>query len=302
MVGQELGPDSIPFSIKPLSDGPAKRSARPKRKAFSLTSFVVVSPRRICAIFLLAVCLRVVASSSVVLADDSADTLLQRALYFSDLYNWRAARPYFTKSQQMYEAAGDKRNALYARLGAIRAGAEPAPLIRLSYMLGQELAANPLLQSDKELRMFCLIVKGDFDGESDTPAMRRDWTEVASLAQSLGNTKWQYRAQGQLGFADFYDGDLPGAQRNVAQALIDATKAGDIGGQIFYLSTTASGLVLQGMNDQANLYAIRAIAIAEANPDAGYPIIAHQARLSAMVQAGQVDCSTRRVEEVIRPP
>jgi len=103
-------------------------------------------------------------------------------------------------------------------------------------MLDQELAANPLLQSDKELRMFCLIVKGDFDGESDTPAMRQDWTEVASLAQALGNTRWQYRAQGQLGFADFYDGDLPGAQRNVAQALIGTTKTGDIGGQLFYLS------------------------------------------------------------------
>jgi len=153
----------------------------------------------------------VAASSSAVLADDTADTLLQRGLYFSDLYNWRAARPYFTKSQQLFEAAGDKRNALYARLGAIRAGAEPAPLPKLSYMLDQELAANPLLQSDKDLRMFCLIVKGDFDGESDTPAMRRDWTEVASLAHALGNTKWQYRAQGQLGFADFYDGDLPGA-------------------------------------------------------------------------------------------
>jgi tetratricopeptide (TPR) repeat protein len=242
------------------------------------------------------------ASSSPVSADDAAYTQLQRALYFSDLYNWRAARPYFTKSQQMYEAAGDKRNALYARLGAIRAGAEPAPLIKLSYMLGQELAANPLLQSDKELRMFCLIVKGDFDGESDTQAMRRDWTEVASLAQSLGNTKWQYRAQGQLGFADFYDGDLPGAQRNVAQALIGATKAGDIGGQIFYLSTTAGGLVLQGMNDQANLYAIRAIAIAEANPDAGYPIIAHQARLSAMVQAGQVTAAQEELKKLFARP
>ncbi len=65
--------------------------------------------------------------------------------------------------------------------------------------------------------MFCLIVKGDFDGESDTPAMRHDWTEVASLAQALANTKWQYRALGQLGFVDFYDADLSGAQRNVAQ-------------------------------------------------------------------------------------
>src|ERR1700684_3815461 len=220
--------------------------------------------------FILVLATLLTASSTEALADDTAETLLQRALYFSDLYNWRTARPYFTKSQQMYEAAGDKRNALYARLGAIRAGAEPAPLLRLSYMLGQELAANPLLQSDKELRMFCLIVKGDFDGESDTRAMRRDWTEVASLAQGLGNTKWQNRAQGQLGFADFYDGDLPGAQRNVAQALIGATKAGDIGGQIFYLSTTASGLVLQGMNDQANQYATRAIAISEGTPDTGH--------------------------------
>lgn len=302
MVGHELGPDRIPFSIRPLSEGPAKRSARPKRKAFPLTSSIVVSLRRIRAIFLLAVCLLVVASSSVVLADDSANTLLQRALYFSDLYNWRAARPYFTKSQQMFEAAGDKRNALYARLGAIRAGAEPAPIPRLSFMLDQELATNPFLQSDKELRMFCLIVKGDFDEESDTPAMRRDWTEVVSLAQALGNTKWQYRAQGQLGFADFYDGDLPGAQRNVAQALIGATKTGDIGGEIFYLSTTASGLVLQGMNAEATQYADRAIAIADANPDSGYPIIAHQARLSAMVQGGQVAAAQEELKKLLARP
>jgi CHAT domain-containing protein len=150
--------------------------------------------------------------------------------------------------------------------------------------------------------MFCLIVKGDFDGESDTPAMRRDWTQVASLAQALGNTKWQYRAQGQLGFADFYDGDLPGAQRNVAQALIGATKTADIGGQIFYLSTTASGLVLQGMNDQGNQYASRAIAIADANPDAGYPIIAHQARLSAMVQLGQVAAAQEELKKLLARP
>jgi CHAT domain-containing protein len=253
-------------------------------------------------VILLVAGLLLAASSSPVSADDAADTQLQRALYFSDLYNWRAARPYFIQSQQMFEAAGDKRNALYARLGAIRAGAEPAPLLKLSYMLDQELAANPLLQSDKELRMFCLIVKGDFDGESDTPAMRRDWTEVASLAQALGNTKWQYRAQGQLGFADFFDGDLPGAQRNVAQALIGATKTGDIGGQIFYLSTTASGLVLQGMNDQANEYASRAIAIAEENPDAGYPIIAHQARLSAMVQLGQVAAAQEQLKKLLARP
>lgn len=283
--------------------GPPVRFRHTKlgHKPFIVNPSIQVSWRRLLRLVLV-LSILVTASSSTVLADDDANTLLQRALYFSDLYNWRAARPYFTKAQPIFEAKGDKRNALYARLGAIRAGAEPAPLPKLSYMLDQQLATNPLLQSDKELRMFCLIVKGDFDGESDTTAMRRDWSEVASLAQALGNTKWQYRAQGQLGFADFFDGDLPGAQRNVAQALIGATKTGDIGGQIFYLSTTASGLVLQGMNDQANLYAMRAIALAEANPDAGYPIIAHQARLSAMVQAGQVAAAQEELKKLFARP
>jgi CHAT domain-containing protein len=221
--------------------------------------------------------------------NDEADTTLQRALHFAGLYNWHASRPYFIKAQQLFEAAGDKRNALYAHFGAIRAGADPAPITELSYRLAQELATNPILQSDKELRMLCLIVKGDFDGEIDVPAMRRDWTEVAALARELGNAKWQYRAQGQLGFADFHDGDLAAAQRNVGAALIAATNAGDVGAQIFYLSATANGLLSQQMNDQAIIYAERAISIAEANPDAGYPVLAEHARLLAMLQAGRIE-------------
>src|SRR5437867_12949027 len=162
--------------------------------------------------------------------------------------------------KQLFETTGDKRNTLYAHLGAIRAGADPAPITEQSYRLAQELATNPILQSDKELRMFCLIIKGDFDGEIDVPAMRRDWSEVAALARELGNSKWQYRAQGQLGFADFYDGDLAAAQRSVGAALIAALNAHDVGAQIFYLSATANGLESQQMNDQAITYAERAIA------------------------------------------
>ncbi|HWY54142.1 MAG TPA: CHAT domain-containing protein [Terriglobales bacterium] len=222
-------------------------------------------------------------------ANDEAETSLQRALHFADLYNWHASRPHFTRAQQLFEAAGDKRNALYAHFGAIRAGGDPAPITEIAYRLGQELATNPILESDKELRMFCLIVKGDFDGEIDVPAMRRDWTEVAALAREMADTKWQYRAQGQLGFADFYDGDLASAQRNVGAALIAAINAGDVGAQIFYLSATANGLLSQQMNDQAIIFAERAITVAEANPDAGYPMVAQHLKLLAMLQAGRME-------------
>ncbi len=227
------------------------------------------------------------------------EVLLQRALHFADLYNWHASRPYFTRAQQLFEAAGDNRNALYAHLGAVRAGADQAPITDLSYRLAQELATNPILQSDKELRMFCLIVKGDFDGEIDVPAMRRDWTEVASLAKELGNAKWQYRAQGQLGFADFYDGDLASAQRNVGTALIAASTAGDVGAQIFYLSATANGLLSQQMNEQAIQYAQRAIALAEENPDAGYPVLAQHARLLGMVQTGRIEGARSELDSLL---
>jgi tetratricopeptide (TPR) repeat protein len=230
---------------------------------------------------------------------DSPEAVLSRGLYFSHLYNWTAARPYLIEAKQRFESSGDKRNALYAELAAIRAGLDPIPMMERSYQLAQELATNPILQSDKELRMFCLAVKGDIDGEADSAAMRRDWTEVSALARELGNAKWQYRALGQLGFADFYDGDLSGAQKKVAEALIGATAIKDIGGEIFFLSTTATGLAMQGMNDQTLLYADRAIALANATPDAGYPVIAEQARLLAMVNMGRTDAAQTELKKVL---
>src|SRR5215475_10690489 len=175
--------------------------------------------------------------------EKSAEVLLQRGLYFSDLYNWSAARPYLVKSQQLFEINGDHRCLLYAQLAAIRAGTHSASLPQLSEMISRELRSNPILETDKELRMFSFVVKGELDGEIDSIAMRRDWAEVSRLAHELGNPKWEYRAQGQIGFADFYDGDLSSAQKNVAEALIGATRLNDIGGQIFYLSTTAEGFV-----------------------------------------------------------
>ncbi len=52
--------------------------------------------------------------------------------------------------------------------------------------------------------------------------MRRDWHEVGTLAREVDNKKWQYRTQGELGFADFYDGDLA-APSGTLGALIAAS-------------------------------------------------------------------------------
>ena len=53
-----------------------------------------------------------------------ADELLQRGQHLAELYNWADAFPAFENAEKEFNALGDKRNALYALLGAIRATSE----------------------------------------------------------------------------------------------------------------------------------------------------------------------------------
>jgi CHAT domain-containing protein len=150
--------------------------------------------------------------------------------------------------------------------------------------------------------MFCLTVKGDIDGEIDSLAMRLDWQEVHDLARQLGNVKWQYRAQGQLGFADYYDGDISSAERNVGAALIGAIGSKDTGAQLFYLAATANGYQDRHLDDQAIEYADRAIALADSVPDAGFPIIAHEVRVSVLLHAGRTDAALTELNTTLARP
>ena len=177
----------------------------------------------------------------------------KRALYLADLYNWADAAPEFTEAERLFTAEGDARNAFYARFGRIRANIEcdQQSLPAVSVQRSQELDNNPLLQTDKQLRMFCLIVKGDIDTETDTGAMRQDWEEVRSLASDLGDKKWEYRALAYLGIAAFYNADLETARTNVGIALAEAVKAQDVALQMRFLSILANGLVQTRVYEQA---------------------------------------------------
>src|SRR6266705_5176952 len=140
--------------------------------------------------------LLIACSSCVEAQQPQAKELLARALHLADLYNWADAAPAFTEAEKLFAGAGDQRNTLYAGLGRIRSNIEreQQALPMVSAQLAEALEDDPLLQNDKELRMFCLIVKGDIDTETNTGAMRRDWEQVMKLAQDLGDSKWKYRA------------------------------------------------------------------------------------------------------------
>src|SRR5690242_16133954 len=174
-----------------------------------------------------------------------AQELLENALSLANLYNWADAAADFGQAERIFTQAGDRRNALYAHLGLLRATIEQKQnaLPAESAQLALDLASNPLLQSDKELRMFALIVKGDIDTETNTGAMRHDWEAVEQLAGETGDKKWQYRALAQLGIASFYNGDLEAARKQVGTALQRATDLGDNAAQVRFLTILANGLV-----------------------------------------------------------
>src|SRR6266404_5881315 len=230
---------------------------------------------------------------------DDPDVLLKRALRYGDLYHWADAASLFTQAEQIYIERGDSRNALYAHLGRLRSTMEQLSLPEVSHKLGVDLDNNPLLQSDNELRLFCLIVRGDIDGEIDAVPMRRDWEAALKVAHALGDNKWENRASGEIGFSLFLAGDVTAARQKVTAALIGATMLQDAGAQIRYLAAIGHGFVQLGSYDDALGYFDKALTIAAANPDAGYQFVVNEGRLQAFRRMGKLDAAEQLADEII---
>ena len=230
---------------------------------------------------------------------DDPEVLLKKGLHLGDWYNWADAAPLFTEAEQLFTARGDRRNALFAHLGRIRATMEQLSLPEVSEELGTELDKNPLLQSDKELRLFCLMVLGDIDGEIDAAPMRHDWEAALKLAHEVGDKKLENRASGELGFALFLEGDMAAARQKVAGALMGAVLLGDTGAQIRYLAAVGHAYVQMGSYDDALGYFDKALKIAAANPDAGYQFVVNEGRLQAFRSMGKLDAAEQLADEII---
>jgi CHAT domain-containing protein len=228
------------------------------------------------------------------------DAALKRAIHFADLYNWSDAAPFFAQAEESYRTVGDERNVLYAHLGKIRSMMEQLSLPEVSEELGTTLENNPLMRSDKELRLLCLTIKGDIDGEIDATPMRRDWEEALRIATELRDQKWINRASAEIGFAMFLQGDVMSARQKVAGGVIGASMLHDVGAQIRYLASIGTALVYLDSYDQALSYLDKALKLAADNPDAGYPFLVQEGRLQAFRRMGKLDLAQQLAEEVIR--
>jgi hypothetical protein len=125
--------------------------------------------------------------------------ILRHALELADLNNWTESEPEFARAAAAFRDSGDRVGLEYAELGTIRATIQRRNLSITSMQLQRRLDSDPLIKSDNELRLFCLEIKGEIDGEMGANSMRKDWEEVAQLARESNDPRWRYRASAELG-------------------------------------------------------------------------------------------------------
>jgi CHAT domain-containing protein len=212
--------------------------------------------------------------------------VLEDADYFFWLNNPLEAQPLYAKAERLFEARGDRRNALYARISQIPAETENTNLADLSQQLAQELR-KPGLTRDPYLRLRLLVVKGEVDLNLDALSARPVWQDVESLADSLGEHSLSSRASGELGILAFLEGKGEEAKSRVGKALLYAKLVKDVGAEIRYMAMIGQGLIEVGRPEEASKYLDAALAKASTNPDIGFPKLATIGKVSALTALGR---------------
>jgi tetratricopeptide (TPR) repeat protein len=222
------------------------------------------------------------------IATDDPQAILTEANHFAFLSNSYRAAPLYARAEKMFRERGDKRDEIYAKIGLMRAKAETMSFVKLSDFLGGQLA-TPLVQNDRELKLWCLTAKGMTDIEVNVPAAKKDWDEAEAVARSLKEKQWESRAKGELGLIAFLQGNSLKAGRLLGGALLSAIKSGDVGAEIRYLELLGNGFEVQRRYEEGLLVFNHAISVANSCPDCGFPYMAYEGRGEALTALGKTD-------------
>src|SRR5277367_4527579 len=229
---------------------------------------------------------RIRLTSAALQQSNDPQALLSSADHFYCLNNGPAATPLYARAEKLFSERGDARNALYAKVGRLRSEAETMSFVDLSRFLNEQLQ-NPIVQSDKKLRLWCLIAKGYTDIEIDYRATKRDWLEAQEIANVLGEKQWANRASGELGLIAFLEGNPGRAARLLGGALLSTMASGDTGGQIRFLELIGRGFEEVNRHTEALRFFERAIKLADAEKDSGLPFMAYEGKAQALVALGK---------------
>ncbi len=214
------------------------------------------------------------------------------------LDNFLKARPVYAQAESLFAAAGDQRNALYARVGRLRADGDLSGYPAVSQFIAGQLA-SPLVKGDVQLRLRCLIVKASIDLSIDPASSTETWRAAEILANELNESGWANRAKAELAILAFLSGNTQDAQKSISEAIMKSMLTGDTAGQIRQLSLVAVGLGELGLNDRALRYADQALKIATSNPDVRYPLMANMAKMKSLEALERSDEADRLLTSIL---
>ena len=220
-------------------------------------------------------------------ASSNPEILLKEANRLAWLFNWPKAEPLYIRAEQLFKDKGDTRNEVYSRVGRIRAQSETMSWVDVSEILGKELDLS-IAKTDQRLRLWCLAAKGYTDLEINPVSAKRVWTEAQGIAHALGEPKWESRAEGELGFVAFLEGDSRRAAIMVGDAFLSAKASGDTGNQVRLLEMMGNGFNEAKRYGEALAFFERAIKTSGSNPDAGFPFMAYEGESQALAAQGKM--------------
>ena len=139
-----------------------------------------------------------------------------------------------------------------------------------------------------DLRLFCLVAKGDIDFQSDPRTSEAVWNEVAAVAKRLGDGIWENLALAELCTIAFYKGEVYHAARLVAQAYTIAEMKGDVAYIIRLRAAFGEGFAEFGHPKDALVFFDSALQLAKRTPEAGFPFTAYLGRGRALIALDRV--------------
>src|ERR1700744_2828339 len=149
------------------------------------------------------------------------DALLSQADHLAEIGNSIKARPLYAQAEQEFRSRGDTKKELHAKLGRLHGEVESVSYSAVSEELERDLA-NPVVQNDPALKIRALSVKGIIDLNLNTAAALDYFTQIQTLARSIGDRKWENRASGELGIVAGVNGDVGAAAVALLKAISTA--------------------------------------------------------------------------------
>jgi CHAT domain-containing protein/Tfp pilus assembly protein PilF len=216
------------------------------------------------------------------------EALLVEAERLAWLRAWTKAELLYSKAERQFAARGDERNALYARISALRGRLPRLPVPEVSDQLAEYLE-HPLVIADDRLRLRTLIIKGETDEDLDPTLAEQSWTEAVKLAEKLGEAGWANRARGELGLVAFLLGDVNNAVIRLGQAMKVAETMRDVPSLVRWLTLFGHGYVELGRAEQALEFYDRALKLASTVPELQFPLMTHLGKGDALARLGRFD-------------